>query len=240
MAEIAGLVIGGVGLATLTDTVIRTLRFIEAARDTAKEHGIAAMLLKFWSYRLEAWKKAFEDNGSQIGTLEQGDSAKEALEEIQKLLKSAEEVGRPYAPPSQDIMSSEPSEGSKGGKLRGFAHLRAKILTKKKDSSGSPDLTDKIVWPLIAKPKLQNITSDIAELVQQLEHLAEQLVPTAHARAYDEVGAKVQVFVSVEQDLDVRAAAAKLFPSHCSYQGNKQEFIDNKAGKNRKREGATR
>ena len=224
MAEIAGLVLGGITLTSLVESCISLFGIFDAYTGAAKEHQLAALQLRLLGLRLHVWKEAFEKSGEGHGTPDQGALAKDALTTIQRLLKSATDIDQRHNPTLKNAASSKRTE-------TGMARFRTKLTRGGEESA----VSDKMAWVLRAKPKLQRITSNITSLIDQLEALAEQFVRSYHANAWKVKAAEVESFMAdAKQDQDFRAVAAEFFPSHRPYQENRNisEHVENRAGKN--------
>ena len=111
MAEVAGLVIGGVSLASLFDSCMNAFDYIDSAKTYGKEYQKSAVKVSLLQLRLARWEESVSAAASpgsalKIGTAQDGETAKDLLGEIATGIEDTEKVAKRYklkqAPPLMD------------------------------------------------------------------------------------------------------------------------------------------
>jgi hypothetical protein len=85
MAEVAGLAIGGVALASLFDTCMRTFKRINAGKNCGRDYQEAALKITLLGNRLSRWEDLYRTTAPS-STIREGYLAEAALESINSSL----------------------------------------------------------------------------------------------------------------------------------------------------------
>lgn len=160
--EVAGVVIGGVGLAALFDSCMNTLEYVDVGRKYGSDYQKDALKISVLELRLARWKQrvSFSEKalaGFTTATTEQSSLVKSLLEQIQEDLESAEKTAKRYALPNH-------GEGSANLERLG-AKFRELSLKRQKKTS----IAMKTSWALRDKRRLDGLIVDITTSINSLE-----------------------------------------------------------------------
>jgi hypothetical protein len=166
--EVAGLVVGGVGLAALFETCMNTFEYV----DTGKRYGVdyqkAALKVSVLELRLSRWGQQvrFSETLPEGSTSDQSPQVEALLGQIQMDLEDACKASKRYVLPrgnetGQQVAGSGNLE-SLGDRFRGLS-LRRQNRTS---------LVKKTRWALRDKKKLDSLIDDIKGSVDSLENLS--------------------------------------------------------------------
>ncbi|KAK6430616.1 hypothetical protein LTR95_013226 [Oleoguttula sp. CCFEE 5521] len=199
MAEIAGLVIGGVALAGLVDSSLNLMSRVSSGRAFESAYQDAALEITMLSARLARWEKTYRANPDPNATEEQGELAENALMAIRKRLDDAYELGVKYEKEEQAQGSS--SRGSSTAvinKPRLNEKLKFKLgLDRHRPASQQNGvglevtLVDRTKWALKDKDKMDELVLKISRLVANIEKIFPSL-ESALLRAAQEEARAIQ------------------------------------------------
>lgn len=175
MAEVAGLVIGGVALASLFDTCINTFDRLDAGRNCGRDYQEAALRISLLGNRLRRWEDTYRTS-LPSSSPEDGSVAKQALQSIEANLKTVCKTSTRYQQP---------------GSTNGVAAMTEKLqnLTVVKEKISLPA---RFTWALHDKAKLDMVISSIKFKLDELESLSRTLVPAIKQHAQREAEQLVQ------------------------------------------------
>lgn len=172
MAEAAGLVIGGIGLAGIFDICMNTFARLDAGKNCSKDYQEAALHIALLGARLRRWEEVYKDSATK-GEAKDGKLAKTALESINVKLERMCETAEKY-------------QGQSSGD-DGVANLTDKVqmlsLRKMKVSFGR-----KVVWALHEKDRVVKITEGVQFEIEELERIAASLKPELQKQAQRDAG----------------------------------------------------
>lgn len=215
--EVAGIVIGGVGLAALFDSCMSTFEYVDVGRKYGSAYQKAALKISVLELRLSRWGEQvhFSETlaeGSTAATTKQSAQVKAILGQIQADLEASRMTAERYAlvesddeEADQHVVGSVTLENL-GAKFRDLSLKRQKKTSFRK----------KTLWALRDNRRLAGLISSIASGVEDLENVfsvlkqpspqlreaviedVEQLVLPAEVEEADEVSEPV---IAVLQDI---------------------------------------
>jgi len=193
MAEIAGLVVGGVALASLFSTCVECFEDIEFARQYASDYEVSVIQIDLLKTRLDLWGRTVwvEKDGTrevvQIWRDEWrnvGEAVGKALGGISETLKNVELLKDKYATVSIPLPSAEsmvaPAAGSsltptvtRTSKAFNELHdiFNKNIKLRKKQTS----VVKKSAWAIHDRAKFGELISTLSAFLDSLEKISEQL-----------------------------------------------------------------
>lgn len=169
MAEVAGLAIGGVALASLFDTCMRTFERIDAGKNCGRDYQEAALKITLLGNRLSRWEELYR-TVAPSSTIREGYLAEAALESLKTSLDRLCKTADRY----------EPSDGSTAV-ANTTEKLQAMTISRVKTSFGA-----KIIWALHDKKEVNEVILSVRFKIEELESLASSLVPAIKRRAESE------------------------------------------------------
>jgi hypothetical protein len=168
MAEVAGLVIGGVGLAALFDTCMSTFEYVDTGRKYGVDYQKAALKVSVLELRLSRWGQQvrFSEAVAEGSTSDQSPQVKALLGQIQVDLEDACKASKRYVLPR----SNEPEQQVAGsGTLESLGDTFRRLSLKRQKRTS---LMNKTRWALRDKKKLDSLIDDIKRSVDDLEDLS--------------------------------------------------------------------
>ena len=173
MTEVVGLVIGGVGLATLFDSCMNAFQYVESASKYGKDYQKAALKISVLQLRLTRWGqnvKFVEDaSGARysvpVATAEEVETVKSLLGNIEYDFEAAEKL-------SQRHQTNTAQPGPADGKeLATVESLTRKVKSLAIHRQKSSSLGQKTRWALQDKRKLDNLIGDLNQYITDLVNL---------------------------------------------------------------------
>jgi hypothetical protein len=175
MAEVAGLVVGGVALASLFESCMLTFDLIDAGKNCSRDYQEAALIITLLGSRLRRWEEAYR-TVSPPNTARDGELAEQALESVYSNLESLCKTAERY------------QQKDKSTNVASLTDRLQKMHVSTARSTGStgktkPSLRSKIIWALHDKDKVENIIQTIRFKIEELESLSSSLLPALQQRA---------------------------------------------------------
>ena len=173
MAEAVGLIVGGVGLASLFTTCIDCFEYVQLGRQFGTNYQRSLLKLDIVKLRLSRWADAVNDSQQHynvaIGSTSEASKVQEILSEIIELFANAEKVSAKYkmkAKPGDLIAYNadadlEPDLRSMHNKMRELA------IKRQKRSS----FAQKAAWALYEEKHFHRLIEDVTTLVDGLVEL---------------------------------------------------------------------
>ena len=159
--EVAGLVVGGVGLAALFDSALSGFEHIESGANHGREYNKAALKLSLNQLRLARWKDA---SSGAISALPQETSrVKELLGEIETNFEDAQIVAKRYK--QKPVLDLDKAENATIEAL--IARVRGLAIVRQKSSS----FGQKTRWALHDEKKFNRLAEDQTDLITKLVDL---------------------------------------------------------------------
>ena len=171
MAEVAGLVIGGISMAALVDGCMRTFDRIESARTYGRDYQKAALRLSLLQLRLSRWVESVIDTVNQqqlvkIGTSQEAEQVKDLLgeiaEAIERTKRFADRYDDPTTPPA---VSQDEKEIATMDSLA--QNVKALAIHRQRHSS----IGQKARWALRDQRKFKKLLESLTESISDLEAL---------------------------------------------------------------------
>lgn len=168
--EVAGIVVGGVGLAISFQTCMETFEYVDSGKKYGKDYQKAALKLSVLELRLSRWSQQvkFEEDTSMTtgntttATAEQSEQVKSLLGQIQDDLEAAAKASRRYALPT--TIEDEEKKGTAT-----LEYLAARFRRLALERQGRASFVAKTKWALKDKKKLDSLIEDITNGVGSLE-----------------------------------------------------------------------
>lgn len=168
MAEVVGLVIGGISLAALIDQCISIIKHVDSGASCSEAYQDEALMLTLIGGRLNRWERSLRETTDIITTEEEGKNAERWLKQIHTRLEEAEKLGSRYIidQPASPTAARRPGERSVDIAL---------VLEKVRDKIFPPEnrlsLVKKMRWALIDEEKMTTLVSKLDHFVSNLEKL---------------------------------------------------------------------
>ena len=144
MAEVAGLVIGGISLAAIFDQCITIIKYVDAGKQCRDDCQDATLMLTLIGGRLNRWERTIRDNSDLQATEEDGESARLWLKQIHRRLEEAEKLGQRYT-----VESTKKSAD--------MSHIVEKVQARVLRRNGGLSMARKARWALIDQEKMQTL-----------------------------------------------------------------------------------
>ncbi|KAK6524193.1 hypothetical protein TWF694_005853 [Orbilia ellipsospora] len=161
MAEIAGLVIGGLGLATLFSSVIGLCECVRFGKSFGQDYETALTRLSIIKLRLSRWAAAIQDQDEDFTTSEDGQHASKILERIKHLFEEMQKLSLRYP---GSVALYDPL-GDTGNEVRNLVSAITKIVKQRQKRAG---LFRKTVWAVYDKEKFKELLDEVTSLVDGL------------------------------------------------------------------------
>lgn len=174
MAEVAGLVIGGVGLAAMFDATVNAFDRIETGKAYGKDYQEAALRLAALRLRLTRWRDtvkivddpAQEQNGIPVAPAEDAQYFEELLGSIARNFEDAEKAAKRHELKAGSAEQSLPSNGSKTmDELE--KEVRGISLRRQKGSS----VLQKVRWVFHDQKRFDKIIGSLTDQVTDVVEL---------------------------------------------------------------------
>jgi len=167
MAEIAGLVVGGIALASLFDTCMSTFDRVDAGINCGKEYQDAALKITLLGRHLAQWEESYKSN-QPPSTRSDGLLAEATLQNIQADLDKLCRTSERYKAPAQTASNAIATVTNRVQTLT----ISGKVKTK---------VGSKIVWALRDKDRVNVVISSIKFKLDELDSLLNTLAgPERH------------------------------------------------------------
>ena len=161
MAEVAGLVVGGIGALALVDTALNGFERIESGASYGREYNKTALKLSLNELRLSRWKEA-----SAAGiTVSEAEAAKvkKLLGEIGANFEDAERIAARYE--QEQVADLDREMGAQMENVITQVHQLAKLRQK------TSSLGRVVKWALHDERKFKGLAEDQTKLIAQLVDL---------------------------------------------------------------------
>ncbi|KAK5687328.1 hypothetical protein LTS10_001466 [Elasticomyces elasticus] len=182
MAEIAGLIIGGIGLAALFDSCMQALEYVNAATDYGTQCQRLMLRLSLLHLRLSRWGATVHivesgpDNLSSCSLLvasqAEAETIRELLGEIFGLLKGAREAATRYKLGSQN--EDDHMNTSNSANINALVEATRFIASSRQKQATA---LQKARWALHDEKKLRRLVEDLTSLITDLV----ELFPASHS-----------------------------------------------------------
>ncbi|CAK3818241.1 Hypothetical predicted protein [Lecanosticta acicola] len=173
MAEVAGLVIGGVGLAAMFDVCMNAFDRVESGKAYGKDYQEAALSLRTLQLRLARWRETVEivedssqaNYGVPVASQAQAELLGDLLGSIEGKFKDAEKAGKlhkfknPTAPPP-------PADGSWT-----INALEEKVQTMSLERQKKTSVAQKTRWVLHDKKFFSEVIATLTRQIKDVEEL---------------------------------------------------------------------
>ncbi|KAK6436276.1 hypothetical protein LTR95_007536 [Oleoguttula sp. CCFEE 5521] len=220
MAEIAGLVIGGVALAGLVDSSLNLISRVESGRAFETTYQDAALEITMLGARLARWRKTYMQYPDPTATEEQGQMAEDWLQAIQKRLEDAVQLGVKYEKEGPPAKQAEVGSGGKAvldkpritDKVRGKLGLEKFRVPIESTVGFEVTLADRTKWALKDEAKMNTLVANISRLVTNIEKIFPSLELALVAATREEAAAIQPSAIDEPEEaiLEVQKAARKV------------------------------
>jgi hypothetical protein len=175
MAEVAGLVVGGVALASLFDSCMNIFERLDAGKNCSRDYQENALIITLLGSRLRRWEETYRTSPTS-NTARDGELAVQALESVKNNLESLCKTAERYQP--KDKSDNVASMTERLQKMQ-VSNTRSTANTAKT----KPSLRSKIIWALHDKDKVESIIRTVRFKIEELESLSQSLLPALQQRA---------------------------------------------------------
>lgn len=160
--EVAGIVIGGVGLAALFDSCMSAFQYIDTGKKYGADYQKAALKIAVLELRLSRWAQRVSFSGPApanytAATADQSSLVENLLDQIKEDLASAEKTPKRY-----DLSSP-------GGGSVSLERLGAKFRDLSLKRQQKTSIANKTRWALKDKRRLDTLIVDITTSIASLE-----------------------------------------------------------------------
>jgi hypothetical protein len=173
MAEAVGLIVGGVGLASLFTTCIDCFEYVQLGRQFGTNYQRSLLKLDIVKLRLSRWADAVNDSQQHynvaIGSTSEASKVQEILSEIIELFANAEKVSAKYkmrAKPG-DLVAYNADAGLEPDLRSMHNKMRELAIKRQKRSS----FARKAAWALYEEKHFHRLIEDVTTLVDGLVEL---------------------------------------------------------------------
>ncbi|KAH8707491.1 prion-inhibition and propagation-domain-containing protein [Phaeosphaeriaceae sp. PMI808] len=171
MAEVAGLVIGAISLASLFDSVINNLDRVQVGREFNETHQRYVLQLEVLKLRLHRWRdavsKLLDVDDPAVGQAN-GHLVKRHLSDIQSLFEKEEKLSKPYRVDASDAEEEIEEESKKQWLVKSVQSL------SRKHRADTPSVRSKVRWAIRGKKEFEELVANASVQVSNLE----QIIPT--------------------------------------------------------------
>lgn len=166
MAEIAGLIIGGVSLSALFDQCISIINHVDSGMHCGDAYQDAALMLTLLGGCLGRWERAYRTELGKASTEEDGENAEHWLKQIRKRLQEAERVGERYTTEPSAVATASANAHS-----RAVSILVHRLQDKIFRGSDGLSLGQRTRWALRDEDKMNGLIDKLDRLITSLEQL---------------------------------------------------------------------
>ncbi|KAK6541947.1 hypothetical protein TWF694_007719 [Orbilia ellipsospora] len=174
MAEIVGLVIGGVSLATIFSAVIGLCECVHFGKTFGQEYETALTRLSIARLRLSRWAAAVQDEKRDIGTARDGETALRILERIKYLFEETRKLSLKY---EGNPALYDPVEGTSRD-VRKFVTTIRKVISQRQRNTR---MFQKTIWAVYDKDRFNKLLDAVTELIDGLLELFPSEAPDGPA-----------------------------------------------------------
>ena len=202
MAEVAGLVIGGISLVAMFESCMNIFDYVDSGRNFTTGYQDAALDITMLGARLARWERTYRQN-PPASTEDEGEKAEMWLEQISKRLQDARLTGEkyetskpsvPFATAAAMILPSNPEMKPAARKFQMTDKIREKLLYRvrspgtSKDSSAATTISiaSKARWALRDEAKMNALIEKLTRYVSHLEAIFPALQPALEAGALED------------------------------------------------------
>jgi hypothetical protein len=175
MAEVAGLVIGGVALASLFDSCMLTFERLDAGMNCSRDYQEDALIITLLGSRLRRWEETYR-TCAPPNTAHDGELAELALESVNHNLETLCKTAERYQPKDKSNNVASMTE-----------RLQKMHVSSTRSTSNTPktktSLRSRIIWALHDKDKVESIIQTVRFKIEELESLSQSLLPALQQRA---------------------------------------------------------
>lgn len=175
MAETAGLVVGGIALASLFESCMTIFDRLDAGKNCAQDYQEDALKITLLGSRLRRWEEAY-NKYAPSNNVQDGELAKRALDSVKKNLESLAKKAERYQPADHSNDLAGVTERMQNLQFSSTRSTSNDIKTK-------PSFRSKIVWALHDKDKVAGIIREVRFKIEELESLSQGLLPILQQQA---------------------------------------------------------
>ena len=173
MAEVFGIVAGGVGIAAAFTTCVDCFDYIQVGRHFKRDYQTEMLKLECARYRLTTWGQAVNIYSThQVSfTDASGDRlrlAKDLLFQILKLFEDARKVSERYAPSISTVYLSGPPRADIDLVTDALGEKLKKLAIRRREGTS---LLKKATWALHHRTEFKDLIDGITDLIDKLEGL---------------------------------------------------------------------
>ncbi|KAF3932940.1 hypothetical protein ABW20_dc0101722 [Dactylellina cionopaga] len=160
MAEIVGLVVGGISLATIFSAAIGLCECVHFGRSFGDDYEIALTKLSIVRLRLSRWAAIIQEQDPDLATPEDGQEAFRILERIQYLFEEIQKLSLKY--PGEVVMSKSRYN------IKNITNIAGNMIRQRQKRTG---MFRKTLWAVYDKERLNRMLDDVTILVDGLVNL---------------------------------------------------------------------
>lgn len=174
MAEVAGLVIGGIGLAATFDTAVNAFDRVETGKAYGRDYQEASLSIATLQLRLVRWRNtvkivddaSLERSGLPVASAEAAEVLGGLLGSIARNFSDAEQVARLHKPKAGSI---EPRTPATGSAMIDELEKKVRDLTLQRQKGSS--FKQKVRWVFKDQKRFDNIVRTLRDQVTDVEEL---------------------------------------------------------------------
>jgi hypothetical protein len=175
MTEVAGLVVGGIALASLFDSCMNTFERLDAGKNCSRDYQEDALIITLLGSRLRRWEETYRKYAPS-NTAHDGELAEQALASVNNNLESLCKTAERYQPKGKSNNVASMTE-----KLQEMQVSNTRSTSS--NSKTKPSLRSKIIWALHDKEKVESIIRTVRFKIEELESLSQGLLPALQQSA---------------------------------------------------------
>ncbi|RFU29439.1 hypothetical protein B7463_g6898, partial [Scytalidium lignicola] len=234
MAEVAGLVIGGVGLAAVFTTCVDCFEYVQVGREFGGDYERCLLKLDIVKLRLSRWGDAINTRQGQpgviVGNSDEAEIVKKTLGSIIDRFATAEAISSRFRPGNTSTALVTTGPNSAAVDLDpSLQAMRNKIQEQALKRQNRSTFRQKAAWVFRDKARFDHLLEDVTYFVTQLVELFpmvkadQQALAAQDARALENQPRIVELAQVAEDTDEMLHNSAQKLPavvSHHKYLGN--------------------
>jgi hypothetical protein len=182
MADVAGLAIGAVALASLLRTCVEFMGYIGDGTTYGEDFEVSVIKLLLLKTRLAAWGESVRaaDEGNELPMLREHWHRNEkivgqSLAGIQKLLCDSDTLEKKYGLRCNTTQSSSRDPSTAIRPSSGFCQIREAFRTSVEERQKHTPVLKKTSWAIRDKKKFDTLIASLTFFIENLENLSDRL-----------------------------------------------------------------
>ncbi|KAK5739284.1 hypothetical protein LTR17_005390 [Elasticomyces elasticus] len=178
MAEVAGLIVGGLGLAALFDSCLQAFEHVEAAKNYGAQYQRLMLRLSILQLRLARWgatvrlvdgeSEQLSSYGFSVSSQAEAETVRRLLGEIFGSLEDARTASQPYTPAPTLVDNRFVATNRATASITAMMQMTRTLARRRQKQSTT---LQKARWALHDESKLRRLVQDLTGLIADLVEL---------------------------------------------------------------------